>query len=434
VTNRERATITLALAALLSWCGGARADDGRASAWRLTQVTTAARDGLTQFQVLQKDEHGGKVRVIRSPRDESCPTGATYILSWRIDGEARRVTHGSTLLVSFEGHQVGGGARCPNGEPLARAATGLGALTPDWGPGTFYSFEGPGYREFYLHPEEHEGRHLGQWRVTVPTNAYQQHLFLAIGIDASGNSGGQWFNFGLYYDAEQPGAPPLPASGGGFEPGMNRYGGDYRSFDMLRGRNEDCRNACAGEAQCRAFSIVRAGVQGAYPRCWLKSTVPPATPDPNTTSGVVRGGPAVAPQPAPSQPAPSQPRPAFTVNPDWLGTRYYKTSYYDTSYALTITAPNGQLDGRIRTTGARNDPRHLFHFRLVDNDTFDGEWESDPAFDNPATHQRVRMRGTFHAVYYASSGNTYYIVFKVAPGMEAPEGTELANSWYRDPY
>jgi hypothetical protein len=324
------------------------------TAWRLVKPVTAARDGLTQFEVLEANERGGRVRITRSPRDLSCPTGATYLMSWRIDGETRRVALGQSLLVSFEGHQTGGG-RCANGEPLARAATGLGAIDMGWAPGTFYSFEGPGYREFYLHPEEHADRHLGQWKVTVPTNAYQQHLFLAIGIDTSGNSGGQWFNFALIYEAEKPGAKPLP----------------------------------------------------------------PAPPQ--------------NPPPPPAQNPPPPARGAYPIKPAYLGTLYHSSSYYEIAYVMTITAPDGKLDARIRSTGSFTDPRHLTNWRLVDSDTFEGEWQSDPLYDNPKTQKRGVLRGTFRAGFYGSSGNTWYITFKTGSNSEVPEAGDMWNSWFRNP-
>src|SRR5438105_10758567 len=74
----QHRTMVRSLFVLLAIGGVASAADP--TAWRLARVTSAARDGLTQFQVLHLDAHGGQVRIIRSPRDESCPGGATYVL------------------------------------------------------------------------------------------------------------------------------------------------------------------------------------------------------------------------------------------------------------------------------------------------------------------------------------------------------------------
>jgi hypothetical protein len=68
---------------------------------------------------------------------------------------------------------------------------------------------------------------------------------------------------------------------------INRQGSDYRDFDLAPGAGpEMCRQACEDESQCRAFTYVKAGVQGANPRCWLKNTVPQAYPDDRCVSGV----------------------------------------------------------------------------------------------------------------------------------------------------
>jgi hypothetical protein len=55
---------------------------------------------------------------------------------------------------------------------------------------------------------------------------------------------------------------------------VNRPGGDYRSFDLAQPGHEPCRDACAREQMCRAYSYVRPGLQGPNARCWLKSSIP----------------------------------------------------------------------------------------------------------------------------------------------------------------
>src|SRR5262245_57609929 len=60
----------------------------------------------------------------------------------------------------------------------------------------------------------------------------------------------------------------------GMEFGIDRPGLDYRSFDLPANDPALCQNACFGEAQCRAFTFVRPGVQGPSARCWLKNQVP----------------------------------------------------------------------------------------------------------------------------------------------------------------
>lgn len=63
------------------------------------------------------------------------------------------------------------------------------------------------------------------------------------------------------------------------EPGIDRAGGDYRSFDIGNADLRDtpelvCRDACRKESQCRAWTYVKIGVQGPKARCWLKTSVP----------------------------------------------------------------------------------------------------------------------------------------------------------------
>ena len=57
---------------------------------------------------------------------------------------------------------------------------------------------------------------------------------------------------------------------------LDRPGGDYKSFELSDTGHEylDCREACARDPNCRAYTHVKAGVQGPKPMCWLKSSVP----------------------------------------------------------------------------------------------------------------------------------------------------------------
>lgn len=83
-------------------------------------------------------------------------------------------------------------------------------------------------------------------------------------------------------------AGPAPAAGGGtMEPNTNRFGGDYANYTLKKSAKPSaCRKLCNAASTCKAWSYVKAGVQGNKPICWLKNTVPPALPDPCCTSGV----------------------------------------------------------------------------------------------------------------------------------------------------
>jgi hypothetical protein len=91
----------------------------------------------------------------------------------------------------------------------------------------------------------------------------------------------------------RPGGGPQVSSGtrsnvsarmGEMEYGTNRLGGDYRSFEAAD--PQACRDNCAGEAQCLAFTFVKPGVQKAAGVCWLKDRVSPPNPDANCVSGI----------------------------------------------------------------------------------------------------------------------------------------------------
>jgi hypothetical protein len=65
----------------------------------------------------------------------------------------------------------------------------------------------------------------------------------------------------------------------------NRGGSDYRSFET-QADPAICRNECAKDPTCRAFTYVKPGVQGANARCWLKNSVPGASANSCCVSGV----------------------------------------------------------------------------------------------------------------------------------------------------
>jgi len=77
-----------------------------------------------------------------------------------------------------------------------------------------------------------------------------------------------------------------PMSGAGFETNVDRPGYDFQNFDLPQPNPQLCRDACMREGQCRAFTYVNPGVQGPSARCWLKMSVPQATPSNCCISGV----------------------------------------------------------------------------------------------------------------------------------------------------
>ncbi|WP_301015802.1 PAN domain-containing protein [Mesorhizobium sp.] len=87
------------------------------------------------------------------------------------------------------------------------------------------------------------------------------------------------------------------------ETGVDRPGHDYDRFDLeptIAGFGP-CKSACESDANCKAWTYVKAGIQGPKAICWLKSAVPPPTPNGCCVSGA-KAQTASAPQPAPEKP------------------------------------------------------------------------------------------------------------------------------------
>ena len=63
----------------------------------------------------------------------------------------------------------------------------------------------------------------------------------------------------------QPGSPSLA-----LQYDTDRPGHDYKNFDLSQARPELCRDMCAQDPKCEAFTYVSPGIQGPNARCWLK--------------------------------------------------------------------------------------------------------------------------------------------------------------------
>jgi hypothetical protein len=71
--------------------------------------------------------------------------------------------------------------------------------------------------------------------------------------------------------------------------GIDRAGGDYRSFETPPDSSgAACATACKSEQQCRAWTYIRPGYQGAAAHCYLKSKVTVPRHKPCCLSGVIR--------------------------------------------------------------------------------------------------------------------------------------------------
>jgi hypothetical protein len=85
------------------------------------------------------------------------------------------------------------------------------------------------------------------------------------------------------------GAGVIEPHGGPFEMFVDRFGGDYRNFEIKNGDGDHaCQEACTGDTKCRAWTYARAGYAGRDARCFLKGEIKPPRRAPGLVSGVVR--------------------------------------------------------------------------------------------------------------------------------------------------
>ena len=78
---------------------------------------------------------------------------------------------------------------------------------------------------------------------------------------------------------------PPPPTMGELEGGTNLNGGDFGPIGMQSNSAEECSYACLQDATCKAMTFVKnSPATGGV--CWLKSSVPAATPNASMTSAV----------------------------------------------------------------------------------------------------------------------------------------------------
>ena len=74
------------------------------------------------------------------------------------------------------------------------------------------------------------------------------------------------------------------------ETSIDRFGGDYRNFEVKGGSegDDECKAACTADNKCRAWTYARPGYAGKSARCFLKDGIKPPRRKAGFTSGVVR--------------------------------------------------------------------------------------------------------------------------------------------------
>jgi PAN domain len=76
---------------------------------------------------------------------------------------------------------------------------------------------------------------------------------------------------------------------GPVEFGIDRFGGDYRNFELPADASaKACQSACDAEEGCRSWTYVRPGYVGAAPVCYLKNHITRPVRKACCISGVVR--------------------------------------------------------------------------------------------------------------------------------------------------
>jgi len=76
---------------------------------------------------------------------------------------------------------------------------------------------------------------------------------------------------------------------GPIETAIDRFGGDYKSFELASDpTGQSCRKACEGDKRCRAWTYARPGYLGSSARCYLKDKITRPRRKPCCLSGVIR--------------------------------------------------------------------------------------------------------------------------------------------------
>jgi hypothetical protein len=85
------------------------------------------------------------------------------------------------------------------------------------------------------------------------------------------------------------GAGVIEPQAGAVEFSIDRFGGDYRSFETPPdAKGKACADACQADPRCRAWTYRRPGYGSASARCFLKEAIKPPRRRPCCISGVVR--------------------------------------------------------------------------------------------------------------------------------------------------
>jgi hypothetical protein len=192
---------------------------------------------------------------------------------------------GRATIISCQGHRLAGGMRWIVALIMIAFASGVPARAQ-----VNYDRPGGDYTHLNLRPAdpavcaarcERDGR-CRAWAFRYPT--------------ADNPNGVCWLKNSVPQRKEDSccasgvrGAGVIEPRGEAVEFSIDRYGGDYRHFELpADSTGKSCQAACTADNKCRAWTYVRPGYGTPAARCFLKSQIKPPRRRPYAISGVVR--------------------------------------------------------------------------------------------------------------------------------------------------
>lgn len=125
------------------------------------------------------------------------------------------------------------------------------------------------------------GEYVLRYVINHPTAALHTIIEQPLSVRADAPAGG------AALAPATPGGAAAPARSGTVEPGIDRPGMDIAMTPMSQADPLACQALCAGDPECRAWTYVNPGEQGAQAVCWTKSGVPEGFENGCCTSGVM---------------------------------------------------------------------------------------------------------------------------------------------------
>lgn len=198
--------------------------------------------------------------------------------TWQFERNVSQVFDGGSVSASLQAGQVSKSENC--GVQIASRSDI--ALSPSSGGSNPFSAEesrGIDGERFIrgngVYAKAAEGPRSGIGSTGINTHAFNPntpYAFFSISIGTPTKSNSML----RYCYVYQYGAAGDVSGGGNLtvEYDTDRRGGDYKDFDLPQPRYQVCRDACANDPNCRAYTYVKPGGQGPNARCWLKSSVP----------------------------------------------------------------------------------------------------------------------------------------------------------------